>query len=100
MQKPFWQIDLQSGPTSSPALSFSDRSNLPLAVPSERLQPAVAGFDHRFSLGHNPEAVDRRLIPDGFAVFLHLETDLRFFGTHRLQEHYSERVKHPISTRH
>jgi hypothetical protein len=35
---------------------------------------AVGGFDHGFSLRRDPKAVDRRLIPDWLAVFLHLET--------------------------
>ena len=57
-------------------------------------------LDHRFSLRRHPETVDRRLIPDRFAVLLHLEADLRFLVPHRLPEHYSERAKHPSSPRH
>jgi len=35
-----------------------------------------AGFDHGFSLRRDPEAVDRRLVPNWLTVFLHLEADL------------------------
>ena len=45
-----------------------------------------AGFDQHFSLRRHLQTVDPRLIPNGFAIFLHLEADLRFLGAHRLQE--------------
>jgi len=35
-----------------------------------------AGFDHGLSLRRHPKLVDRCLIPDRFAVFLHLEANL------------------------
>jgi hypothetical protein len=51
-----------------------------------------AGFDHRFSLRRHPKPVDGRLIPNRLAVFLHLETNLRFFIflSHRLKQHREE----------
>jgi len=59
-----------------------------------------ARLDHRLPLCCRSQPLYRRLIPHRLAVFLHLEADLRFLGTHLLQGHYSEQVKHPSSTRH